>query len=386
MKLLICASECFPHGSGIGNVVYNVAEHLKSEGVECTICSPTGPDIILGNEKLIEKFGFIGLVNYWYRVSLFFNKKNVYDMVWLHNPYFINHNPFPRCVITMQSTYYGLSLHQVGNTRLLWIYYKIISKIEPYLLRKISKTVLFTGVGKLVCEELEKMGIEAERIAYILSGGNIQHFKPITDKKSVRIKFGIPENDIVLLSVGRLTPAKRPQTLIKVFSLLEKRNTNLTLCIAGKGELLDTTIKLVQKNRLHKTIFLGYVDDRDLPELYACSDYYIIASIYEGGMPPLTLSEAMSSGLPCIVSDIPNFRIVNDAGCGIIVNFEDTEHAANEILEYVTTDQSNHAKNAREYALQCLDWEIISRQYLKIFVEYSDKPGIIQTFHGIYQK
>lgn len=375
MKLLICASECFPHGSGIGNVVYNVAEHLKSGGVEYTICSPTGPDIFLGNEKLIEKCGFIGLLYYWYQVSRFFNKKNVYDMVWLHNPYFFHHNPFPRCVITMQSTYYGLSLHHVGNTRLLWLYYEIISKIEPYLLRKINKTVLFTGVGKLVCEELEKMGIEKERTAYILSGGDIQQFKPIADKKSVRKKFGIPENDIVLISVGRLTPAKRPQTLINIFSLLEKKIPNLTLCIAGKGELLDTTKSLVQKNGLHKVIFLGYVSDQDLPELYACSDYYIIASIYEGGMPPLTLSEAMSSGLPCIVSDIPNFSIVNDAGCGIIVNFNDTDHAAEEIMEYVTKVQSDHAKNAREFALKRLDWEIISKQYLEIFTRESLKKS-----------
>ena len=155
--------------------------------------------------------------------------------------------------------------------------------------------------------------------------------------------------------------------MIEVFSLLDKMTDKLTLCIAGKGELLDATKKNVQKNDLQKVIFLGYVDDRVLPELYASSDYYIINSIYEGGMPPLTLSEAMASGLPCIVSDIPNFSIVNDAKCGLIVDFGNIELAANEILEYVLKDHPDHKKNARRYAFQFLDWKIISEEYLKIF-------------------
>jgi 1,2-diacylglycerol 3-alpha-glucosyltransferase len=125
----------------------------------------------------------------------------------------------------------------------------------------------------------------------------------------LRKKLGIPEDDIVLLSVGRLTHQKRPYTLIEVFSYLERELGNVTLCVAGKGELLEGTKSLAEKMGLQKVLFLGYVDDQDLPDLYACADYYIMTSKYEGGMPPLTLAEAMASGLPCIVSDIPNLAL-----------------------------------------------------------------------------
>ncbi len=366
MKLLVCTSEYFPLGSGIANVTYNIVEQLKKQGVECTVCSPTGPDITLGNKKLIEKFGFLGLMYYWYRVSLFF-RENDYDMVWLQNPYFFLHNPFPCCLITMHSTYYGLSLHNVGDTWHIRLYNKIVSAIEKFSLARLNEKIAFTGVGQPVCEELEKMGIKKRMITYIPNGVDVQLFNSVHEKMGLRKKIGIPEKDIVILSVGRLTPQKGTQTLIEVFSILEKKTDNLTLCIAGKGELLDDVKKNVQMNGLQKVILLGYVDDRDLPELYAGSDYYIINSIYEGGMPPLTLSEAMASGLPCIVSDIPNFSIVKNAECGLIVNFGDTERAANEILGYVMGNHADHAKNARDYSLKFFDWEIISKEYLKNF-------------------
>ena len=113
--------------------------------------------------------------------------------------------------------------------------------------------------------------------------------------------------------------------------------------------------------------FLGYVEEEDKPYLYACSDYFIIASKYEGGEPNLTVAEAMASGLPCIVSDIPGLRIVGDANCGIVVDFNDIEKAAEEIIKYLSKDNSDHLENAREYTVNNFDWEIIAERYLEEF-------------------
>ena len=362
MKLLVCATEYHPYGTGIANVVYNVVEHLKEQGVECTVCSPTGPDIKLGSLKLIEKTGILGMLYYWYQVSQYL-KRNDYDALWLHNPFIIGGNEFKHCLVTMHSTYYGESFHQVGTTPLLRIYKRLVSSLERYCLVHMSENTRFTGVGKPVCEELEKIGIARDRLIYIPNGVDIRQFRPSPDKKLLRKKFGIPEDDIFLLSVGRLTHQKQPHTMIEVFSHLEKELGDVTLCIAGKGELLEETKDLAEKIGLRKVLFLGYVDDRDLSDLYACADYYIMTSKYEGGMPPLTLAEAMASGLPCIVSDIPNLRIVKNADCGIVVAFDDITQAGDEILEYLKKEHSNQARNAREYVVKHLDWASISKGY-----------------------
>lgn len=367
MKLLICASEYYPYGSGIANVLYNVVEQFKKKGIDCTVCSPTGPDIKLGSEKLITKCGIIGLVYYWHQVTQYL-KKNDYDILWLHNPFIIGGNRFKHCLVTMHSTYYGESLHQVGTTPLLRIYKRFASSLERFCLVHMNGNSLFTGVGQPVCEELKKIGISRNRVTYIPNGVNTKQFRPSSDKKLLRKKFGIPEDDIALLSVGRLTPAKQPHTMIEFFSHLEKELGDVTLCIAGNGELLEETKRLVEKMGLRKVLFLGHVDhDRDLPDLYACADYYIMTSKYEGGEPVLTVAEAMASGLPCIVSNIPNFQIIEDANCGVIVDFNNIELAAEKIVDYFSSGYVQQSTNARIYATKHLDWKNLAKIYLNEF-------------------
>jgi 1,2-diacylglycerol 3-alpha-glucosyltransferase len=365
MKILVCSSEYPPFGSGIANVAYNVVEQLRKKGIECTICSPTGPDIRLGSRELISNFGFLGLLYYWYQVSQFFNKKNAYDVVWLHNPYFIFFNPFPRCLITVHTTYYGMAHNDVGNTVFIRSYNKIISILERYCLRKICKTTEFTGVSQSVCEELEFVGIPKECISYIPNGVDIKKFHPSENIKELRNKFGIPDDEIVLLSIGRLTPQKQPLILVDCFSIIENRIGNVVLYISGKGELFNSTNDYVKKRNVHKIHFLGYINEDDIPDLYACCDYYIMTSKYEGL--PLTLLEAMASGLPCIVSAIPQLEIVRDANCGIIVHFEDVEKASDQIYTYLTGIHQDHSNNARNFAVDKLNWEIIAQKYYDFF-------------------
>jgi glycosyltransferase involved in cell wall biosynthesis len=362
MKLLVCSSEYPPdYSSGIGNVAYNVVKQLKKMGVNCTVCSPNG-DINLGSSKLIGISGILGLLYYWHQVSKYFKKKD-FAIAWLHNPLLLKNNPFKNSLVTMNSTYYGDMIQRLNPK----IYYKIASKIERYCLNKIDENARFTGVGTNVCEELEEIGISRQRIRYIPNGVNTERFKPFNNKKSLRKKFGIPEEDLIILSLGRLTDQKQPQKLIEVFSVIEKKIKDATLVIAGKGELLDKTKEFAKQKKIKNIRFLGYVDDTGIPDLYACSDLFIIASKYEGGEPPLTVAEAMASGLPCIVSDIPNLRFIEDIKAGIVVDFNDTEKAAVEIIGYLHRDNSEHSKNAREYAVNNLDWKIIAGMYLDEF-------------------
>lgn len=383
MRLLVCTQE-YPPGdhssgigsSGIGNVAYNVVEQLKKMGIKCIVCSPNG-DIKLGSSKLIAKTGIVGLLYYWHCVSKYFRgKENDFDAIWLHNPLFLRKHPFKKGLITIHTTYYGYMIQRLNPK----IYYTISSKIERYCLNKINEETRLTAVSPQVYDELEEIGINQERITYIPNGVNTQRFRPTDNNKMLRKKFGIPEDSLIILSLGRLSEQKQPQKLIEVFSEIEKEGKDITLVIAGKGELLEKTKELAKQKNLRNVMFLGYVDhEKDASDLYACSDYYIMTSKYEGQ--PLTLLEAMSSGLPCVVSNIPNLMIVKEANCGVIVDFDDVRKASHNIIEYLKRDNSEHSRNAREYALNHLDWEIIARIYLEELEEVLSKQRGEQLLH-----
>jgi len=369
MKLLVCVSEYYPHGAGIANVAYYVVSQLRKMGVDCTVCSPAGPDIKLGSNSMIGRYGRLGLFHYWHKVATYFQKEtDKYDAVWLHNPMFIKRNPFAKSLVTIHVTSYEKTVHRKCPLH-LYLYYQLSSVVENRSLNKIalsSLNIMFTAVSPHVLEELTSIGIAPEIITCISNGVDTRKFKPSGDKNSLRKKFNLPENELILLSLGRLTAAKQPYQLIEVFSIIEKQSKDITLVVAGDGELLRKTRKLTARKGLEKVRFMGYLNhDKDVPALYSCSDYYIMTSEFEGQ--PLTLLEAMASGLPCIVSDIPALRIVKQANCGIVVDFNSVEKVASQIIEYLGKDNTCHSRCAREYAVSNLDWEIIAGRYLAEF-------------------
>ena len=361
VKLLICASEYYPYGSGIANVAYNVVEQLKKMGVDCTVCSPTGPDIKLLS---LSGYGRLGLIHFWHKVSKYFKRKgDDYDMVWLHNPLFIGKNPFEKCLVTIHTTPYGQIVQRMYRWH-IHIYKVIASKIDKYCLNKMCcDGIRFVAISPQIINELKFMNIK--NVTVISNGVDVDRFKPLDDKKSIQAKFDIPKDAVVLLSVGRLTAMKMPFMMMDTFDKIQKSSERYMLVVAGKGELFESVKKYAIRKNVRNIKFLGFVPEEDLPDLYACSDFYIMTSKYEGQ--PLTLLEAMASGLPCIVSDIPNLKIVEDAKCGIIVDFDDIGKAAKRIVEYLGRNNSEHSKNAREYAVNNLDWEIIAGRYLDEF-------------------
>lgn len=377
MNLLVCVSEYYPYGSGIANVAYNVVEQLKERGVDCTICSPTGPDIKL---KSLKGYGRLNLVYYWHKVYKYFKKgADDYDVVWLHNPLFIKSNPFQKSLITMHITSFGVYKRtQQPNYPILRKNYKnLAAHIERFCLSRLDlKNTNFTAVSLQVYDELRDLGIVDKKISYIPNGVDTKLFKPVSLEKKEKLRegFGIPKDSLILLSTGNLTIAKNPLKLIEIYSLIENKYKDVSMVIAGSGGLENKVRKLSEKKGIRNIIFLGHVNYEKMHNLYACSDVYIMTSLYEGL--PLTLLEAMSSGLPCIVSDVTSISsMVNDAKAGISVTFDDETENAERIINFLNEDLFDYGKNAREYAVRNLDWSKIAKRYIVEFQKIIDIKG-----------
>jgi len=142
---------------------------------------------------------------------------------------------------------------------------------------------------------------KAENVEYVPGVGvNISKFLKINvDKKAKRKELGIPEEAIVLLSVGELNVNKNHGVVIKAVANLNYPNIYYVVCGTGEreGYLKRLAISLGISDKVK---LLGFRDD--VSEIYKISNMFIFPSFREGLS--VALMEAMASGLPVACSEI----------------------------------------------------------------------------------
>lgn len=370
MKILIVTPEYPPlHSSGIGNVVYQLKEELENIGIPSLTCSTLCADIELCNGPLIERFVSVRSIYiylFWRRANQYIreNKYDEFDIIWVHDPlptFLINLPPNRNFIVTFHTIHSFFLQHSKYPKFVL----NVLRRLEIKSLKQMDKKIKIITVSLQVMDELESLGVEKERLSYIPNGVDTELFKPRDNKRQLRKKFDILPDDQVILSLGRMSNQKQPLKLIDLFVGIGRELKEATLVVAGGGRLLDEFKHEVKIKKMENVNVLGFVPEVDKPDLYSSSDFYIMTSKYEGL--PLTLLEAMSSGLPCIVSDIPNLRIVEDARCGIIVDFDSMDESVKKVSNFLRQDNTDSATRARKYSITNLSWKIIAKRYKEIF-------------------
>lgn len=134
---------------------------------------------------------------------------------------------------------------------------------------------------------------------------------PLEEIKIIDEKFFLKKDEYILF-LGRLVPEKGIKYLIQAFKDVK---TNKKLVIAGgSSDTNEFTKELKELAKDDKRIiFTGFVQGRELEELYSNAYLYCLPSDLEGM--PLSLLEAMSYGNCCLVSDIDECTsVIEDKG------------------------------------------------------------------------
>jgi glycosyltransferase involved in cell wall biosynthesis len=108
----------------------------------------------------------------------------------------------------------------------------------------------------------------------------------------------------MILSVSSLDPKKNFRGLVRAFIKADLKEYQLVVIGSNNKAFQVQDIPINHPN----VVFTGYVSDEELLVLYQEASMFVYPSLYEGfGIPPL---EAMASGCPTLVSDIPSLREV----------------------------------------------------------------------------
>ncbi|MCW3991663.1 MAG: N-acetyl-alpha-D-glucosaminyl L-malate synthase BshA [Candidatus Bathyarchaeota archaeon] len=136
---------------------------------------------------------------------------------------------------------------------------------------------------------------------------------------------------VVVAHISNFRPVKRVQDLVVAMSRVVEEVEDTRLLLVGDGPERHRIELLVEKLGLHRNVLLtGY--RRDIPNLLRCSDILVLCSEIESS--PLTLLEAMSSGLPIIATEVGGIPdIVADGRNGFLVPPNSPEELAEKILE-----------------------------------------------------
>lgn len=148
-------------------------------------------------------------------------------------------------------------------------------------------------------------------------------------RQNLRTELNVSENDLLIVSVGRLAKEKGHDLLIKSFKDIKKSLDNVKLLIAGKGPEKSALSQIADQIDPENIYLPGHIDE--IQAVYSAADIYVQPSRYEGF--GLSVLEAMSYGLPVVASKVGGIpELIQEDKNGLLVDPEDIPAITKKLL------------------------------------------------------
>lgn len=241
-------------------------------------------------------------------------------------------------------------------------------RYKAWLLNKLmaATTYKITAISKATATALERYEfISADKIEVVYNG-----IEPLVSAKDgiekARQELGIQPEQQIIGTVARLDPIKNQTLLIKAFAQLTTEFPDLVLLIVGDGPERHDLEKLADSVGLkNNVIFAGF---KSPPTDYmALMELFLLPSLSEGTS--MTLLEAMSLGIPCLVSGVGgNPEVIHRPELGEVFALTNPQALAAIIQRWLIKDSASQSKLQRQQIFQqTFSVEVMSQHYQRYY-------------------
>jgi glycosyltransferase involved in cell wall biosynthesis len=223
--------------------------------------------------------------------------------------------------------------------------------------RLVARAEAIVAVSEAVARSVARRPGQVVRV--IPNGVDLERFYPDPTRE--------PGSRVVF--VGRLIANKGPDVAIEAFRIVRERAPGATMVMVGRGPMGDALRRQARETGLEEAItFLGL--QNDVSGILRESDIFVRPSEVEGM--PLTILEAMATGLPVVACDVGGVAEVVNAGVtGHVVSPGSTREVAGAILDLITDKRKAAAMGAAglRRVQEGFSWEATTAANLELFEE-----------------
>jgi glycosyltransferase involved in cell wall biosynthesis len=178
------------------------------------------------------------------------------------------------------------------------------------------------GVSRELVDLSIEFGAHPDRTTYMANATDIEKFHPAGNGTAIRERYGIGAEDVVVMSLRRLTLKTGVYYIVEAARELVADYPALKFLILGTGEEKAGLISKVEEYGMSdRFIFAGEIDNTEVPSYIAAADMAVFPSLAEATS--IACLEIMACGRPVVVSNIGGLpEIVDDGKTGLIVDFQ----------------------------------------------------------------
>lgn len=190
-------------------------------------------------------------------------------------------------------------------------------------------------------------------------------------RTAARTRLGVPNDASMLLFLGRMTHQKGVKETLAAFELAAPNMLDLRLYLVGppEGEYGAEVLAAIERSPVRERIVTtGAIFGDAKVDYFRAADAFITLSHNEGMS--IAHLEALSHGLPMILTASSNMDLLEEYGAGVITD-HDARHGAQAILQMMGSPEcrAEAARHARRLVQERFSWEQVTPQLTRLYAE-----------------